>query len=100
MFHFLTDPDRVAYRHTAARAVQPGGHIVIGTFAADGPPHCSGLPVARYRVDDLAAQLTPDFAAVTARDEHHHGPWGDKQHFTWLVLQRRRFERRSGPVPV
>ena len=28
--------------------VRAGGTVVIGTFAADGPATCSGLPVARY----------------------------------------------------
>ncbi len=89
MFHFLTDPgDRARYRERAAAAVEPGGFVVIGTFADDGPSHCSGLPVIGFDPDDLAQQFRPSFTAITARDEHHHTPWGVEQHFTWLVLQR------------
>ena len=37
-FHFLTDPsDRTAYAECVGRAVRPGGHVIIGTFAPDGP---------------------------------------------------------------
>ena len=37
-FHFLTEPnDRSAYAELVWRAVQPGRHVIIGTFALDGP---------------------------------------------------------------
>ncbi|RZT85647.1 methyltransferase family protein [Pseudonocardia sediminis] len=99
VFHFLTDPaDRSRYAELAAAHVDPGGHLVIGTFAADGPDRCSGLPVIRYGPDALAAQFRPAFDPVTARDEHHRTPWGTDQHFTWLVLQRRRPEPCPGTV--
>ena len=48
-FHFLTDPDdRAAYAERVRKAVRPGGHVIIGTFALDGPERCSGLAVARH----------------------------------------------------
>jgi hypothetical protein len=90
VFHFLTEPpDRTTYHTLAASAVEPGGFLVIGTFATDGPTHCSGLPVMRYDAPELAAEFAPQFAPRIAEDEHHHTPWGAVQHFTWLVLQRR-----------
>ncbi|MEU4376989.1 hypothetical protein [Pseudonocardia alni] len=100
MFHFLTDPaDRARYAELAAAAIDPGGHLVIGTFAADGPGQCSGLPVIGYGPDELAAQFRPAFHSVTWRDEYHRTPWGAEQHFTWLVLQRHRPEPHPTPVP-
>jgi hypothetical protein len=60
VFHFLTDPtDRVTYRDLAASAVEPGGFLMVATFALDGPTHCSGLPVARYGPAELAATFAP-----------------------------------------
>jgi len=48
-FHFLTDTaDRAAYVARLAKAIKPGGSVVIGTFALDGPEKCSGLPISRY----------------------------------------------------
>ena len=38
-------------------AVRPGGHVVVGTFAEDGPATCSGLPVTQVRRPRLS--LTP-----------------------------------------
>ena len=49
VFHFLVRPEqRDQYVATASRAVRPGGVVALGTFAADGPTQCSGLPTARY----------------------------------------------------
>jgi trans-aconitate methyltransferase len=48
VFHFLTDRnDRDHYLTLLGTAIEPGGAVVIGTFAADGPERCSGLAVAR-----------------------------------------------------
>jgi trans-aconitate methyltransferase len=89
VFHFLTNPaDRATYVNLAASAVTPGGFLIVATFALGGPTHCSGLPVARYGPDELAAQFAPHFASLIADDEQHHTPWGVKQHFTWQVLRR------------
>jgi trans-aconitate methyltransferase len=47
--HFLTAPEeRAAYFERLNRAVMPGGHVILATFAPDGPDRCSGLPVLRY----------------------------------------------------
>jgi hypothetical protein len=64
--------------------------LIIATFAHDGPPHRSGLPVERYGSAELAAVFASHFTAHLADDEQHHTPWGAVQHFTWLVLQRDR----------
>src|SRR5207253_535409 len=48
-FHFLTDAvDRVAYRRVLDEGTHAGSHVIIATFALDGPDKCSGLPVRRY----------------------------------------------------
>ncbi|MGB0091375.1 MAG: class I SAM-dependent methyltransferase, partial [Solirubrobacteraceae bacterium] len=56
LFHFLVDPaHRERYLETLGAALRVGGRALIATFAADGPDTCSGLPVARYDADGLAA---------------------------------------------
>ncbi len=90
VFHFLTDPaDRRRYRELLAAALAPGALVVIGTFAADGPPSCSGLPTARYSPGELAAELGDGLRVVAARREEHRTPTGAVQPFTWLALERR-----------
>ena len=50
--------------------VRAGGTVVIGTFAADGPATCSGLPVARYDPDRLASAFGEGFVALPSRREN------------------------------
>jgi SAM-dependent methyltransferase len=90
VFHFLTEPEqRAAYARQVRRAVVPGGLVVIGTFASDGPETCSGLPVARYDAEALASELGEGFDLVESRRAEHHTPWDAVQPFTWVVLRRR-----------
>lgn len=89
VFHFLTDPaDRDRYRQVLDTSLVDAGHVVIGTFAEDGPQYCSGLPVSRYSREALAAQF-PGFEAVETRREEHRTPWASVQPFTWLLMRRR-----------
>lgn len=89
VFHFLTGPaERARYATLAARSVVPGGHLLVATFAPDGPEKCSGLPVCRYDAEGLAAALGPDFTLVAAEREVHVTPGGASQPFTYALLQR------------
>jgi len=89
MFHFVnTDADIELYRQLVARAVVPGGHAVVGTFSEKGPLTCSGLPVARYTLEGLAAVFADDFDHVWSEYETHITPNGGAQEFSWVVLRR------------
>ena len=89
MLHFFVDDaDRRRYADAARRAVQPGGHAVIATFAPDGPTECSGLPVRRSSAQDIAQLLGDEFGLVREDRELHQTPGGTEQPFTWVVLQR------------
>lgn len=89
VFHFLTNPaDQQRYLDVLATAVEPGGRVVIGAFAPDGPQQCSGLPAARYSPDSLTERLGQGFTALATEREEHHTPSGAVQPFTWLLAQR------------
>ena len=89
MFHFVnTDADIEHYRQLVARSVVPGGHAVVGTFSEKGPLTCSGLPVARYTLEGLAAVFADDFDHVWSEYETHITPSGGAQEFSWVVLRR------------
>jgi rhodanese-related sulfurtransferase len=72
-------------------SLEPGGLIVVGTFAADGPAQCSGLPVARYDPAALANVLGDAYGGqaqlVGTRTEAHRTPSGTVQPFTWVALR-------------
>lgn len=92
-FHFLTDPaDQAAYVATMVRAVQPGGAVILSSFAEDGPERCSGLPVVRYDPNDLAGRLEAlapgAFVPVNASRTAHLTPKGGTQLFQTSVFRR------------
>ena len=89
VFHFLTHPgDRQRYIETMRQAVRVGGHIIIATFALDGPRQCSGLAVARYSPASLHAELGQGFELVDSAGEAHHTPWGTEQKFVYGYFRR------------
>lgn len=93
-FHFLVaESDRAAYLSRLARALKPGGHAVIATFAPDGPERCSGLPVRRYDADALKDTLGADFRLMSTRRHEHVTPWGALQPFQFSVF-------RHQPTPM
>ena len=89
VLHFLTElADRKTYARALLAAVEPGGCIVISTFALDGPERCSGLPVVRYSAETLAAELGPDTRLVETVREDHATPSGTLQRFQYSRFTR------------
>jgi len=89
VFHFLTDPaDRAAYVRTVFQSVKPGGHVIVATFAEDGPVQCSGLPVMRYRADELHDEFGEAFTLLKHQKEEHHTPSGMVQQFVYCYCRR------------
>ena len=90
VFHFLTQPDdRTRYMAQVAGALRHGGTLIIATFALEGPPQCSGLPVTRYDAGGLATQLGDEFALQESLTDVHRTPAGVEQAFTYARFQRR-----------
>lgn len=70
-------------------AVAPGGALVLGVFAPDGPTSCSGLPTSRCDAQALADRFATTFDLEHRERELHAAPTGGVQAFTWVVLLRR-----------
>lgn len=89
VFHFLTSAqEREAYVRAVLRAVKPGGHVIVATFADDGPTQCSGLPVVRYSPGELHAQFGAPFALLRHDREVHHTPFGTTQQFIYCMCRK------------
>jgi ubiquinone/menaquinone biosynthesis C-methylase UbiE len=89
VFHFLTDAvDRRRYVELARRTVPRGGHLIVATFADEGPRQCSGLDVCRYNAASLATELGEGFALTREAKEMHATPWGASQAFFYGVFRR------------
>lgn len=88
VFHFLTEPDdRERYVANLKRALRPGGYLVIGTFAPEAPPKCSGLPVQRYDVDLLRNTLGQEFMLQRNQKEMHVTPGGVQQMYLYCEFR-------------
>ena len=88
-FHFLTEPnDRAAYAERVSRAVRRGGHVIIGTFAPDGPERCSGLQVVRHDAASLSEILGSAFELIESRRHDHETPMGATQRFQFSRFRR------------
>jgi len=88
-FHFLIeDEDRRRYVSTVLHAVKPGGHVIIATFAEDGPLKCSGLPVKRYDAAQLQAEFGEAFMLMQHGRESHRTPFDTIQQFTWCYFRK------------
>jgi hypothetical protein len=88
VLHFLTAADdRRGYVATLRRTLQPGGAVVISTFALGGPPKCSGLDVMRYDEQSICAELGAEFQLREVRRQTHITPWQSEQRFIYFRFQ-------------
>ena len=95
VFHFLTEAaHRERYVEQVRASVRLGGHVVVATFAPDGPSKCSGLPVARYAPQELHGQFGSDFQLVDSVRQEHRTPAGAIQPFVYCLCRVAR--HRSG----
>ncbi len=89
VFHFLTEKaDRQKYVQTMKRVLSPEAHVIIATFALDGPSRCSGLEVARYDADLICTELGSEFGLLEQVQETHLTPWRTEQRFSCFRFRR------------
>jgi SAM-dependent methyltransferase len=89
VFHFLASAeDRDSYVSAVLKAVKRGGHVIVATFAEDGPDHCSGLPVMRYSADALHSEFGASFELVAHEKEAHETPRGVIQQFVYCYCRK------------
>ncbi len=88
VFHFLTSAEqRLSYVRQVARAVKPGGHVIVGAFGPEGPTQCSGLDVVRYDAKSLHDEFGAHFRLVDSSSELHHTPSGTTQQFLYCFCR-------------
>ena len=88
VFHFLTEPkQREAYVDAVLHSVKKGGHVMVATFASDGPERCSGLPVMRYEAEGLHADFGAHFELLHHEKDEHRTPGGRIQNFLYCYCR-------------
>ena len=89
VFHFLIRADhRQRYINRVRSSVRKGGHVIVATFAPDGPERCSGLDVVRYSPESLHSEFGEDFEVVDSARETHHTPFGTEQKFIYCYCRK------------
>ncbi|HAT4425625.1 class I SAM-dependent methyltransferase [Legionella pneumophila serogroup 1] len=90
VFHFLTDiKSRQLYVNVLKNTVKSGSHIIIATFAKDGPQKCSGLDIVQYDNPSIQHELGNEFILLDSQFEMHITPAGKEQRFIYFVFQRK-----------
>jgi trans-aconitate methyltransferase len=85
VFHFLINKtDRDRYVKVLRQSLRSGGHLIMMTFAIDGPSKCSGLDIVQYDEHTLAAVLGTDFQLMESGFENHFTPAGKQQKFAYF----------------
>ena len=88
VFHFLTEEEqRIAYVRQVARAVKPGGNVIVSTFGPEGPTKCSGLEVVRYDAESLHQEFGVRFRLLDSCTQMHRTPFGTVQQFLYCLCR-------------
>lgn len=89
VFHFLIEVEQKRkYIDNLLKALRPEGDLIIGTFAPEAPPQCSGLPVQRYGPEQLADTLGAEFELKRHHKELHITPAGVEQMYLYCHFRR------------
>ena len=88
VFHFLiTEPDRHRYVAQVRASVRDDGHVIVASFAPDGPEKCSGLEVMRYSPESMHEEFGDGFRLLESVRETHVTPSGGKQAFVYCMCR-------------
>lgn len=89
VFHFLTEEEqRRRYHEQLLASLAPQAHLIMATFAIDGPQQCSGLNVMQYDAESLQKFLGASFRLISSQREKHITPWASEQDFIYCHFQR------------
>ena len=84
VFHFLTEKkQRQKYINSLKQTLNLNGHVIIATFADDGPKKCSGLDICRYNEKSLSNELGDSFTLLSHYKEVHQTPFITQQNFIY-----------------
>ena len=89
VFHFLTqEKDIEYYKLLANKNISDNGHLILATFADDGPEKCSGLEVCKYSEKDMENSFSIVFKVKESFKYKHLTPFGTIQNFIFSVFSK------------
>jgi len=69
-------------------AVKPGGHVIMATFASEGPERCSGLQVSSDEPESLHRDFGDSFILLDGTKEVHRTPLGTEQKIIYCYCRK------------
>jgi len=89
VFHFLTHKDEIEkYAIKVNQILKTNGHLVIGTFAKDGPKKCSGLEISQYSSNMLIERFKTSLSKIECFETDHITPFDSIQKFTFCSFKK------------
>ena len=89
VFHFLTEAeDRQLYLENMHQALQPGGNLLIASFAIGGPQKCSGLDIVQYDAEKIKNLLGSRYTLCSEKHEIHITPENKQQSFNYFHFKK------------
>ncbi len=89
-FHFLTSEEQVnKYIAIAEGAINPGGHLILGTFSENGPTKCSGLEIKQYNEASMSSRFEKSFERIICIEEEHATPFNTTQNFLFCSFKKK-----------
>jgi len=96
-FHFLTEKNDIDnYIKNLEEAVNPGGHVILGTFSDKGPEKCSGIYIRQYSAEEMGNLLSSDFELLGCENIDHTTPSGAVQNFIFCRLRKSPLTPKGG----
>ncbi len=88
-FHFLTDAgDQQEYARLVDKLTTNNSHLILSTFAVNGPEKCSGLEVNQYSQKSLSAMFERYFNKLKCEFKNHITPMKTIQQFMYCCFQK------------
>lgn len=88
-FHFLTALQEVeSYISAAYKGISKDGILVLGTFSAEGPEKCSGIPIQQYSESSMTNVLKSRFEKTNCMLANHKTPFNTVQQFIFCSFKK------------
>lgn len=87
VFHFLKNDEVTKYLQIIKRNLNPGGHLVVGTFSENGPTKCSGIEIKQYSENTMSQVIEKYLRKIYCFTIDHLTPSNSIQNFVFCSFQ-------------
>ncbi len=87
VFHFLREDEVTKYLQIIKESLNPGGHLVVGTFSENGPTKCSGIEIKQYSENTMSQVIEKYLKKIYCLTIDHLTPSKSIQNFVFCSFQ-------------